>query len=46
VGGPNPASFCHGILERFTQGLGDAGHTCEVVDSYAIKFKPVFGIDD
>lgn len=43
---PNPASFCHGVLERFTQGLRDAGHTCEVVDLYAIKFNPVYGMDD
>ena len=39
---PNPTSFCHAVLDRFTQGLTDAGHTCEVVDLYAIKFDPVF----
>jgi NAD(P)H dehydrogenase (quinone) len=38
----DPASFCHGVLERFTAGLTDAGHTSEVVDLYAIKFDPVF----
>jgi NAD(P)H dehydrogenase (quinone) len=38
----DPASFCHGVLERFTTGLTDAGHTSEVVDLYAIKFDPVF----
>src|SRR5512135_2843405 len=43
---PNPASFCHAVLERFTQGLADAGHTCEVVDLHAIKFNPVYGTDD
>ena len=43
---PNPASFCHAMLDRFTQGLEDAGHTCEVVDLYAIKFNPVYGMDD
>lgn len=43
---PNPASFCHAVLDRFTQGLGDAGHACEVVDLYAIKFDPVFSRDD
>ena len=43
---PNPTSFCHAVLDRFTQGLSDAGHTCEVVDLYAIKFNPVFGRDD
>ncbi|MGZ4682750.1 MAG: NAD(P)H-dependent oxidoreductase [Acidimicrobiales bacterium] len=38
----NPHSFCHGVLERFTEGLQDAGHTSEVVDLHAIKFDPVF----
>ena len=38
---PNPRSFCHAILEQFSQGLKDAGHTNEVVDLYAIKFDPV-----
>ena len=38
----NPQSFCHGVLERFTAGLADAGHESEVVDLYAIKFDPVF----
>jgi NAD(P)H dehydrogenase (quinone) len=38
----NPHSFCHGVLERFTEGLHDAGHTSEVVDLHAIKFDPVF----
>ena len=36
----DPHSFCHGVLERFTAGLADAGHTSEVVDLYAIKFDP------
>src|SRR5512144_2101512 len=38
----NPRSFCHAVLERFTQGLHDAGHANEVVDLYAIRFDPVF----
>ena len=38
----DPDSFCHGVLERFTDGLRDAGHTSEVIDLYAIKFDPVF----
>ena len=42
----NPASFCHAVLERFTQGLVDAGHESEVVDLYAIEFNPVFTRDD
>jgi NAD(P)H dehydrogenase (quinone) len=43
---PSPVSFCHAVLERFTQGLADAGHACEVVDLYAVKFNPVYGGDD
>ena len=43
---PNPSSFCHAVLEQFTHGLADAGHECEVVDLYAIKFDPVFSRDD
>jgi NAD(P)H dehydrogenase (quinone) len=43
---PNPVSFCHALLDRFTEGLKDAGHTSEVVDLYAIKFNPVFEMDD
>ena len=38
----DPRSFCHGVLERFTAGLADAGHTSDVVDLYAINFDPVF----
>ena len=38
----NPRSFCHGVLERFTEGLTDSGHVCEVVDLHAINFDPVF----
>jgi NAD(P)H dehydrogenase (quinone) len=40
---PNPASFCHALLDRFTHGLTEAGHTSEVVDLYAIKFDPSVG---
>ena len=43
---PSHKSFCHAILEQFTQGLGDAGHTNEVVDLYAMKFDPVFTARD
>src|SRR5512137_141725 len=39
---PNRKSFCHAILDQFTRGLKDAGHTSEVVDLYAIRFDPVF----
>jgi NAD(P)H dehydrogenase (quinone) len=43
---PNPKSFCHAILEQFTKGLIESGHTTEVVDLYAIGFDPVFRIRD
>jgi NAD(P)H dehydrogenase (quinone) len=43
---PNPRSFCHAILEQFSQGLKDAGHTNEVLDLYAIKFDPVLKLRD
>jgi Flavodoxin-like fold len=42
----NPRSFCHAVLEHFTQGLKDAGHESEVVDLYVIKFNPVYGDRD
>lgn len=42
----NPRSLCHAVLERFTEGLHDAGHSCEVVDLYAIGFNPVFSERD
>jgi len=38
---PSPKSFCHAILEQFSQGLADAGHSNEVVDLYAMRFNPV-----
>jgi NAD(P)H dehydrogenase (quinone) len=43
---PNPKSLCHAILQQFTRGLQDAGHTSEVVDLYAIRFDPVFRVQD
>jgi NAD(P)H dehydrogenase (quinone) len=39
---PQPASFCHAVLEEFTAGLSEAGHTSRVVDLYRIGFDPVF----
>jgi len=43
---PNPRSFCHAILEQFSQGLKDAGHANDVVDLYAIRFNPVLKLWD
>lgn len=37
---PTPQSFNHAILESFTKGLAEAGHTYEVADLYAINFNP------
>ena len=38
----DPHSFCHGVLERFTAGLQDAGDSSDVIDLYADNFDPVF----
>lgn len=46
IANPNPQSFCHALLKRFTAGLRAAGHESEVVDLYAIRFDPVFRIRD
>ena len=35
---PNPESFNGAVLESFTGGLEEAGHTFETVDLYAIGF--------
>ena len=43
---PNPKSFTHAILEQVVRGLGDAGHSHEVLDLYAIDFQPVFSLHD
>ena len=43
---PNPRSLCHAILEQFSKGLAEAGHTNEVIDLYAIRFDPVFRMED
>ena len=43
---PNPNSFCHAVLDEFTKGLRDAGHTPDVLDLYALKFDPVFTLAD
>ena len=43
---PNPKSFCHAVLEQFSEGLREAGHTNEVLDLYAIGFDPVLRTRD
>ena len=42
IANPNPRSFCHAILERFTAGLESGGHESEVEDPSAINFDPEF----
>ena len=37
---PNPESFNHAVLEEFTKGLKDAGHSIEVADLHKIGFDP------
>jgi NAD(P)H dehydrogenase (quinone) len=37
----NPKSLCHAVLDEFTAGLREAGHSIEVIDLYAIGFDPV-----
>jgi NAD(P)H dehydrogenase (quinone) len=44
---PRPkGSFNHAVLDQFTRGLADAGHSFEVVDLYRIGFDPVFREQD
>ncbi|MGD8789839.1 MAG: NAD(P)H-dependent oxidoreductase [Burkholderiales bacterium] len=43
---PNPQSFNHAILDHFTKGLTEAGHTTDVVDLYGIDFDPCVRLAD
>ncbi len=43
---PNPKSYNHAILESFTEGLSQAGHSCEVLDLYAINFNPCLNTEE
>jgi NAD(P)H dehydrogenase (quinone) len=43
---PDPKSFCHAVLQQFTKGLEEAGHTNETIDLYAIGFDPVLKMRD
>ena len=43
---PNPKSFSHAVLDEFTRGLRESGHTPDVLDLYAMKFDPVFTLAD
>ncbi|MHA2315343.1 MAG: NAD(P)H-dependent oxidoreductase [Candidatus Hermodarchaeia archaeon] len=43
---PNPKSFNHAVLDSFTKGLKDGGHSFDVVDLYAEKFNPSIQLED
>jgi NAD(P)H dehydrogenase (quinone) len=43
---PKPESFNHAILESFTSGLRDGGHSFEILDLYAIGFDPILHQED
>ncbi len=43
---PNPKSFCHAVLQQFSAGLKDAGHTNDVIDLHAMHFDPVISARD
>lgn len=43
---PNPESFNHAVLEAFTNGLKDGGHTVEIADLYAIQFDPCLPLEE
>jgi NAD(P)H dehydrogenase (quinone) len=43
---PNPESFNHAILEEFTKGLKDGGHSAEIVDLYGSGFDPRINSQD
>jgi NAD(P)H dehydrogenase (quinone) len=43
---PDRRSFCGAVLDRFQDGLKEAGHEVEVADLYAERFNPVFGAFD
>jgi NAD(P)H dehydrogenase (quinone) len=41
-----PKSFNHAILEQFTKGLKDGGHTFEVNDLHTSEFDPILKTQD
>ncbi len=43
---PNPESFNHAILKRFTDGLRSKNHTVEILDLYAEGFDPLLSAAD
>jgi NAD(P)H dehydrogenase (quinone) len=45
-GHPNPKSFNGAVLESFTRGLKDGGHTFELSNLYELNFNPSFQAAD
>ncbi|UCF05399.1 MAG: NAD(P)H-dependent oxidoreductase [bacterium] len=42
---PAKESFCRSVLEAFTRGLSDVGHTYEIGDLYAMNFESEMDFD-
>lgn len=40
---PDPRSFCHAVMQRFTSGLRDAAHEVEVIDLYGHAYRGRIG---
>ncbi|MFW9831667.1 MAG: NAD(P)H-dependent oxidoreductase [Candidatus Thorarchaeota archaeon] len=45
-GHPNPNSFNNAVLDSFTKGLKDGGHSFEISNLYAQNFNPSFQGED
>ena len=43
---PNRNSFSGAVLDRFVDGVEEAGHSCEVADLYREAFDPVMSMRD
>ncbi len=43
---PNKKSYNHALLDSFTSGLKEAGHTYEINDLYEKNFDPCLGMKD
>ena len=41
---PNPQSFSHAILERFTNGLTQAGYTAGYMDAFIMTCDGIFDV--
>jgi NAD(P)H dehydrogenase (quinone) len=43
---PSNQSFTHAVMEMFTRGLDDIGHTYTLGDLYAMEFKTVLSLEE